>query len=78
MLVVSIFYLNLKIICIPESFNTNISQQLFDNTITFVNSQQNSKVDFDIDIDILVLLNFVIFPILRYQNWAYLYAHRHR
>ena len=25
--------------CIPESFNTNISHQLFDYTITFVNSQ---------------------------------------
>jgi hypothetical protein len=24
---------------IPKSFNTNISHQLFDNTITFVNSQ---------------------------------------
>jgi hypothetical protein len=31
----------LKIISffIPESFNTNISHQLFDYTITFVNSQ---------------------------------------
>ena len=26
-------------ICIPESFNSNISKQLFDYTITFVNSQ---------------------------------------
>ena len=25
--------------CIPESFNTNISYQLFDNILTFVNSQ---------------------------------------
>ena len=25
--------------CIPESFNTNISHQLFDYTITFVNPQ---------------------------------------
>ena len=34
---------------IPESFNKNISQQLFDYTITFMISQlenQNSKVDF--------------------------------
>ena len=33
----------------PESFNTNISHQLFDYTITFVNSQRsytNSKDDF--------------------------------
>ena len=29
----------IKNICIPESFNTNISHQLFDYTITFVNSQ---------------------------------------
>ena len=29
-------YLKCKIICIPESFNTNISYQLFDYTITFV------------------------------------------
>ena len=28
-----------KNICIPESFNTNILHQLFDYTITFVNSQ---------------------------------------
>jgi hypothetical protein len=36
-------------ICIPESFNTNISHQLFDYTITFENSQhynKNSKGDF--------------------------------
>ena len=26
-------------ICLQESFNTNISHQLFDYTITFVNSQ---------------------------------------
>ena len=35
--------------CIPENFNTNISHQLFDYTITFVNSQHwntNSKGDF--------------------------------
>ena len=34
-------------ICIPESFNTNISHQVFDYKITFVNSQyenSNSKV----------------------------------
>ena len=34
---------------LPESFNTNISHQLFDNTKTFVNSQHsntNSKGDF--------------------------------
>ena len=38
-----------KVICIPESFNTNISHQLFDYIITYVNSQhQNSlsKGDF--------------------------------
>ena len=36
-------------ICIPESFNTNISHKLFDYTITFVNSQPqdtNSKGDY--------------------------------
>ena len=35
--------------CIPESFNTNISQQLFDHKITFINSQDehtDSKGDF--------------------------------
>ena len=34
---------------LPESFNTNISRQLFDYKITFVNSQRentNSKGDF--------------------------------
>ena len=39
---------NLKVsnllICIPESFNMNISHQLFDHTTTFVNT--NSKGDF--------------------------------
>ena len=38
-----------KLIFIPESFNTEISHQLFDNTLTFVNSQHwntNSKGDF--------------------------------
>ena len=36
-------------ICIPESFDTNISHKLFDYIITFVNSQQSnttSKDDF--------------------------------
>ena len=36
-------------ICIPESFNTNISHQRFDYKVTFVNSQlenTNSKGDF--------------------------------
>ena len=36
-------------IFIPESFNTNISHQIFDNKVTFVNSQPkntNSKGDF--------------------------------
>ena len=36
-------------ICIPESFNTNISHQIFDYAITFLNSQnqnENSKDDF--------------------------------
>ena len=28
--------------CIPESFNTNISQQLFDYRLTFVNSQRKN------------------------------------
>ena len=28
-----------KLLCIPESFNTNILHHLFDYTITFVNSQ---------------------------------------
>ena len=28
-----------KLFCIPESFNTNISHQVFYYTITFVNSQ---------------------------------------
>ena len=28
------------ILCIPESFNSNISHLIFDYTITFVNSQQ--------------------------------------
>ena len=28
-----------NLICIPESFNTNISHQLFDYTITFVDPQ---------------------------------------
>ena len=35
--------------CIQESFNTNISHQLFDYTITFLNSQRkntNSNGDF--------------------------------
>ena len=35
--------------CLPESFNKNISHQLFDYTITFVNSQHlntSSKGDF--------------------------------
>jgi hypothetical protein len=35
--------------CIPENFNTNISHQLFDYTIIFVNPQHwniNSKGDF--------------------------------
>ena len=38
-----------KDICITESFNTNISHQLFDYSITFVNSQgynTKSKGDF--------------------------------
>ena len=38
-----------NIFCTPESFNTNISHQLFDYTITFVNSQQentNSEGDY--------------------------------
>ena len=37
----------LDFFCIPESFNTNISHQLFDYIKTFVKSQQlNKKVDF--------------------------------
>ena len=38
-----------NIFCIPESFNTNISHQIFDYTITFLNKQHlntNSKGDF--------------------------------
>ena len=38
-----------KTICKPESFNTKILHQLFDYTITFVNSQHkntNSRCDF--------------------------------
>ena len=38
-----------NVICISESFNTNISQQFFYNKITCVNSQHkntNSKDDF--------------------------------
>ena len=38
-----------NILCTPESFNTIISHQLFDYTITFVNSQRwntNSKGNF--------------------------------
>ena len=35
---------NINISCISESFNTNISNQLFDYKITFVNSQhENTK-----------------------------------
>ena len=40
---------NLLILLIPESFNTNISHQLFDYKITFKNLQHehtNSKSDF--------------------------------
>ena len=42
------FKINLKDICMPESFNANISH-LFENKITFENSQHenaNSKGDF--------------------------------
>ena len=42
-------FLNCNIFCIPESFTTNISHQLFDYKITFVNSQlekTNFKSDF--------------------------------
>ena len=41
-------FCNLNKFCIPESFNTNISHQLFKYTITFVNIQRentNSKGD---------------------------------
>ena len=44
-----IILLGVNKLCITESFNTNISHQLFDYTITFVNSQHkntNSKGDF--------------------------------
>ena len=30
------------LICMPESFNTNISHQFFDYKITFVNSQREN------------------------------------
>ena len=39
----------INLICISESFNTNISHQLFDHKIAFMNSQYentNSKSDF--------------------------------
>ena len=34
-----VFY---QTVCIPESFNTNILHQLFDYTITLVNSQRQN------------------------------------
>ena len=34
----------LKNLCIPESFNTNISQKLFDYKITFVNLQHKTTI----------------------------------
>ena len=37
------------LLCVPESFNMNISHELFDYTITFVNPQHqntNSQGDF--------------------------------
>ena len=43
------YLISFKNVCIPESFNTNISQHLFDYTITVANSQHqntNSKGDF--------------------------------
>ena len=36
------FFCIIKFICLPESFNTNISQKLFDYTITLVNSQHKN------------------------------------
>ena len=33
---------NIITVCIPESFNTNISHQLFDPILTFVNSQHSN------------------------------------
>ena len=42
-----------KIICLPESFNINISHQLFDYKITFANSQHKT----------LIRCNFV------HKNW---------
>ena len=45
----SYFHVKDDVCCIPESFNKNISHQLFDDKITFVNSQHeytNSKGDF--------------------------------
>ena len=39
----------INVLCIPESFNKNISQKHFDYKINFVNSQQknnNSKSEF--------------------------------
>ena len=42
------YILILFLLCIPKIINTNISHQLFDYTITFVNSalEQDSKGDF--------------------------------
>ena len=33
-------------ICVPESFNTNISHKLFDSKITFVNSIPSARTQF--------------------------------
>ena len=38
------FLVKTKIFCIPESFNTNISHQVFDYLITFVNSSSRTPI----------------------------------
>ena len=44
-------YVWFNFLCIPESFNTIISQQLIDYKITFVNSkQENTNVKGDLNI----------------------------
>ena len=59
----------MKIVCIPESFKTNISHQLFDYKIPFVNSQRkntNSKGDFELK------NRFETFVFWYTKIWAYL------
>ena len=54
-------------ICIPESFNANISHQLFDYTIIFVNSQyQNTNAKGDLHSKTVLKRSFLRF--LVYKN----------